>query len=200
MTMSGPSRAWYWLGGAMVVLGLGLAALLAATGIFRFFDRIDEFQRVRVGEEGTVVFERAGGYTVYYERRYSSESIGDPDFDVTLTPVEGGEPVRFSEYGSSVTYDVGGRHGRAIYSFRIDEPGRYLLRVDAPSGRDPAPREGVAVGRGLGRGLVARLISAAFIGFWGFAGGAAVIIVTALKRHAARARLREQPGPSPAVG
>lgn len=181
----------------MVVLGLGAAALLAVTAIFRFFDRIDKFQRVRVGDEGTVVFERAGGYTLYYERRYSSESIGEPDFDLSLSPVEGGESVRFSEYGSSVTYDVSGRHGRAIYSFRIEEPGRYRLRVGAPSGRDPAPREAVAVGRGLGRGLVARIIAAAFVGFWGFAGGAAVIIVTALKRHAARARLRPQPGPTP---
>ncbi len=186
--MKPPSRAWYVLGGALAAAGAGMAVLLVVTGFLGFTDRIDEFQRVPLGAEGTVVFERAGGYSLYYETR-SADVEDVPGFGVALLPEGGGEPIAMSEYDSRVTYEVGGRHGRARYSFRIDEPGRYLLKVGKPAGRDGATAgEVVAVGRGIGRGVVARIFAAVLIGVFGVGGGAAVIIVTALRRHAARTR------------
>jgi hypothetical protein len=194
--VNGPSRIGYWVGGALVAVGVGVAALLVVTGVVGFVNRIDDFQRVPLGRQGTVVFEGTGGYTLYYEQRFSSEGR-IPDFDVALVPEDGEDPVPMSEYGSDVTYDVGGHHGRALYSFRISDPGRYVLRVGSPDGRERAATgEGVAVGRGLGRGLVFRIVTALLVGFLGLAGGAVLIIVTAVKRHAARTRRRPPPGPS----
>jgi len=194
-TGKAPSRAWYLVGGAAVAVGVGIAVLLAVTGFLGFTDRIDDFQRVPLGSESTVVFERAGGYTLYYERRSSYDDV--PGFRVALVPEGGSEPVPMSEYGSRVTYDVGRHHGRALYSFRITEPGRYLLKVGNPVGREGAANgEVVAVGRGLGRGVVLRIFVAVLSGLFGFAGGATIIIVTAVKRHAARTRPLPQPGPS----
>jgi hypothetical protein len=194
--VNGPSRIWYWVGGGLVALGVGVAALLVVTGVVGFVNRIDDLQRVPLGRQGTVVFERTGGYTLYYEQRFS---IGGriPDFDVALEPERGDDPVPMSEYGSDVTYDVGRHHGRALYSFRITEPGRYVLRVGSSDGRERATAgEVVAVGRGLGRGLVFRIVTALLVGFLGLAGGAVLIIVTAVKRHAARTRRPPPPDPS----
>ena len=194
--MQGPSRLWYWVGGALVALGVGVAALLVVTGVVGFLNRIDDFQRVPLGRQGTVIFERPGGYTLYYEQRFSGEGRS-PAFDVALAPEEGGDAVPLSEYGSDVTYDVGRRHGRALYSFRIAEPGRYLLRAGSSEGRERAMTgEVVAVGRGLGRGLVLRTVTALLAGFLGVAAGAVLIIVTAVKRHAARSRRPPPPAPS----
>ena len=194
--MNAPSRAWYWVGGAVVALGLAVAALLLVGGVLAFLDRIDDFQRVPLGRESTVVFERAGGYTLYYERRFSSDE-GVPDFDVALVSADGGDPVRLSEYDSNVKYDVRRHHGRALYSFRITDPGRYVLRVGSPDGHaGGASGEVVAVGRGLGLGLPVRIVAAVLVGLLGFAGGAVIIIVTAVKRHAARTRRPPPPGPS----
>jgi hypothetical protein len=191
-----PSRIWYWVGGALVATGVAIAAVLIVGGVLGFKDRIDDFQRVPLGREGAVVFEQTGGYTLYYEQRFSSDGRV-PGFDVELVPTEGGDPVALSEYGSDVTYDVGRRHGRALYSFRITEPGSYLLRAGSPEGRGTSvSRDVVAVGRGLGRGLAVRIIAAAVIALLGFGGGAAIIIVTAVKRHAARTRPPLPPGPS----
>ena len=192
--MNGPSRVWYWVGGALVAVGVGIAALLVVNGVIGFVHRVDDFQRVPLGRQGSVVFEDTGGYTLYYEQRFSSEGRV-PGFDLALES-EGGDPVPLSEYDSDVTYDVGLRHGRALYSFRIDEPGSYVLRVGSPDGREGATGEVVAVGRGLGRGLVVRIITAALVGLLGLAAGAVLIIVTAVKRHAARTRPPPPPGPS----
>jgi hypothetical protein len=194
--VSGPARTWYWVGGAVVALGVGIAALLAVNGVMGFVNRIDDFQRVPLGRQGTVELEDTGGYTLYYEQRFSSEGL-IPGFDVDLAPEGGGDPVALSEYGSDVTYDIGRRHGRALYSFRISEPGRYVLRVGSPGGREGATtREVVAVGRGLGRGLVVRIVTAALAGLLGLGAGAVIIIVTAVKRHAARTRRPPPPGPA----
>ena len=193
--MNGPSRVWYWVGGALVATGVGVAALLLVNGVFGFLNRIDDFQRVPVGGEGTVVFERTGGYTLYYEQPFSSDG-GDPGLDVQLEQAEGGDAVPLSEYDSRVTYDVGRRHGRALFSFRIAEPGRYVLRVGSPRAPEGVTsRDVVAVGRGLGRGLAVRIVTAALVGLLGLAGGAVLIIVTAVKRHATRTRRPPPPGP-----
>ena len=203
MTRNGPSRVWYGVGGALVAVGVGVAAFLVVNGVMGFVNRVDDFQRVPLGRQGTVIFEGTGGHTLYYERRFSSEGR-IPGFDVELVPEEGGDPVALSEYGSRVTYDVGRHHGRALYSFRITEPGRYLLRVGSPAtpfGQGAGGREGattgevVAVGRGLGRGLPVRIVTAALVGLLGLGGGAVLIIVTAVKRHAARTRRLPPPGP-----
>jgi hypothetical protein len=202
--VNGPSRIWYWVGGALAAAGVGAAAFLLVNGVLGFVNRVDDFQRVPLGRQSTVVFEGTGGHTLYYERRFSNDG-GVPAFDVELVSEEGGEPVVLSEYGSRVTYDVGRHHGRALYSFRITEPGRYLLRVGSPAtrfgdgagGREgPTTGEVVAVGRGLGRGLPLRIVTAALVGLLGLGGGAALIIVTAVKRHAARTRRPPDPGPS----
>lgn len=179
-----------------MVAGVAVAAFLAVNGVLGFLDRIDDFQRVPLGRQGTVAFERPGGYTLYYEQPFSSDGFV-PGFDVELRRAEGGDPVDLSEYHSRVTYDVRGHHGRALYSFRITEPGRYVLRAGSSGGREGAATgEQVAVGRGLGRGLALRIVTAALVGLLGLAGGAVVIIVTAVKRHAARTRRPPPPGPS----
>lgn len=201
--MNGPARIWYWVGGALAAAGVGVAAFLLVNGVVGFVNRVDDFQRVPIGRQSTVVFERTGGYTLYHEQPFSSDGR-IPAFDVELVSEEPGEPVALSEYGSRVTYDVGGHHGRALYSFRIAEPGRYLLRIgsrDTPFGQGAGGREGattgevVAVGRGLGRGLPARIVTAALVGLLGLGGGAVLIIVTAVRRHAARTRRPPPPGP-----
>lgn len=185
-----PKRLWYWVGGGIVGLGIAAAVGWALVGVLAFVHRIDGFQRAPLGAERRIVFSQAGDYTLYYEGPGADdESNAIPNFDVTLVPVEGDQSVRLSEYGSKVTYSIGGHRGRAVASFHLDKPGTYLLGTVSRS--DGTGQ--VAVGRGLGRKIVKTVVGSLVLGFVGLATGAAIVIVTAVKRHSRRPRAPAPP-------
>lgn len=171
------------------MLGLVTAVAWIASGVGAFFDQIDDFQRVSVGEEAPVTFAGTGGYTVYYEGPQADDTdYGVPVLDVEIAPVDGGRPLRLSEYDADVTYAHHGHEGRALYGFEIDAPGPYVVRSTA------RPEIGeLAVGRGLGRRLVGPIVGGIVVGLWGVGGGIGIILLTALRRRDAR---RRQAAPS----
>ncbi len=182
----GPSRVWYWVGAGIAVVGVIGAVLWFVLGMLSFAHQIDGFQRVPVdGEPHRVTLLRTGSYTAYHEAPGGNEAAASDGIEAELVSSEG-RSVRLAEYDTTLTYDVGGNAGRAVFTFEIDTPGSYELRASSTEGGE------LALGRGVGGKLVRSLVGGFVIGFLAVALGAPVVIVTAVRRQSAR---RRQPNP-----
>lgn len=166
-----------------MVAGVLAAILWVVVGIGSLSDEIDGFQRVPLGRSGEVSFSEPGGYVIYYE--------GDafPGFNADVEPLDGGRAEAPVEYGGDLTYDMGGRSGRAVGTIRILQPGRFTF--DTTSTPDAGGR--LAVGPTIARRLVLVVVGALALAFGGGIIGATTLIVTALKRYGVRSR--RVPGP-----
>lgn len=185
-----PSVAGYWVGGAVVVVGCLAAIVWFVVGLMSFARQVDHFQRVPVGEAGGRLNLDAGSWTGYYEGPGASQSevvVPELELELEVTPVDGGDTVPISIYHGSLTYDIGGSQGRALFTFTAPRPGEYTLRAIG-SGRGR-----IAVGRGIGRRLVSAVVGAFVIGILGFCIGVPLLIVTAVRRSRARRRHRRGP-------
>jgi hypothetical protein len=160
-----PSRRWYWVAGCALA-GALLCIALAVAGFFSLNRQIKDFQRVPVPGRAEVTFTQPGGYVLYVERpgQCCSLAVGSGDsapfpswsMNVALLPDDGGPPVSINVWrGAAESYGVAGHEGQAAMFFTIGHPGRYLLgatNVIPPSITD------VAVGRGIGHGMLSLLL------------------------------------------
>jgi uncharacterized membrane protein YhaH (DUF805 family) len=193
-----PSRRWYWVAGGLLAGGL-ICIALAVAGFFALDHQIADFQRAPVPGQADVTFAQPGGYVLYIEEsgqccaiNVSSGSSSAPfpswSMQISLRPVNGGPQVSISSWpGATESYGAAGHQGQTAMYFTIDHPGRYLL---ATGNATPGSITDVAVGRGIGRGLLVPFILI-------IAGGLALLaglltgVITASRRRARRRR----PGP-----
>ena len=156
-----PSRQWYWVAGGALAAAL-ICSALAVAGFFSLNRQIKDFQRVAVPGRAEVTFAQPGGYILYLERpgRCCSLAAGSGDsapfsswsMNVALLPDSGGPPVAITIWrGATESYGVAGHEGQTAMHFTIGHPGRYLLVA-----QNAIPRSitDVAVGRGIGRGML----------------------------------------------
>lgn len=178
-----PSRAGYWVGGGVAVLGVVGAVLWFVLMLTSFTNEIKGFERVPAdGEPRQVTLSRTGSYTAYYEP--SSGSLDDESDHSVDAEVVGpnGRNVVLEPYVSKLTYALGGHNGRAVFTFRVDAPGTYEVRSSSTGEGE------LAIGRGLGRKLLASILGGFAIGIVGLGLGAVVLIVTAVRRATAPRR------------
>lgn len=189
---TGPSRVWYWVAGAAVAASVVWLAAGIFFGFRSFSRQVEGFQRVPIPGQAEVRFDEPGGYTVYFEGLGAAdEQVAIPSLSVSVAPVGGGAEVPVYPYGGSATYSVGGRSGRAVGTFRIDAPGRFLIRTKGnPEGAEAhvavGPSLAPVIGRTLGLTIPPVLVL--------FFGGAALAVVVAIRRRQARAL---PPAPAP---
>jgi hypothetical protein len=77
-----------------------------------------------------------------------------PSFRISLAPVGGGQEVTVRPYESASLYTSGSYSGRAIGTFQIDQPGRFLPQTDGEPQAVPAH---VAVGQEIGGSLAVQV-------------------------------------------
>lgn len=182
---SRPSRLWYWVAGAAVAgsvvwLVLGFVFWLRSAS-----EQVENFQRVPIPGRAEVNFDEAGGYAVYFEGLGADDETATlPAFRVSITPVGGGADVPVRPYGGSELYNMAELSGRAIGTFEIEEPGRFLVQT---AGEPQAVPANVAIGRGVTRTLFLTLPGFLIL----FLGGVAMAVVVAVRRSRVR-------GPQPA--
>jgi Protein of unknown function (DUF2510) len=113
----------------------------------------------------------------------SDEQVTIPSFTVSLTSVASGEEVSIRDFGGSATYGVAGHSGRALGTFRIEGPGRFLLQTE---GEPQTGQANVAVGSSVGPAIF-RTVSLAIVGtLILLLGGAVLAVVVAVRRNRAR--------------
>lgn len=193
-----PSKAWYGAAAAVATVGIALASWGVWTGVAGFL-AIAEFPRVDVPGQAEVALE-AGSYTVYYEAPgvaghdewdqdtfaggSRSGDAGVPALDVTMEAVDGAQPVVLEPRLTSSTYQIDGSsgpiEGRSTWQFHLDRAGSYLVTVSAED--DTGPPAAIAIGPGMGRGVVGMVV-ALFAAFWLVLAAGLTAGITALMRY-----------------
>jgi Protein of unknown function (DUF2510) len=188
-----PALFWYWVAGAAVMAAVVWFALSLFLGIRSIDGQVEGLQRVPIPGQAEVSFAEPGGYTLYYEGwGAADEQPTVPPFRVSLASV-GGEEVSIRDYGGSQTYDLGGHSGRALATFRIEEPGTFLLRTE---GEPQDVEANVAVGRSVGRGILLTVIPTLAGTLILVLGGVVLAVAVAVRRNRAR-RLLPAPAAQP---
>jgi hypothetical protein len=185
----GPAKSWFVVAGLIAVVGVTAAVVVFVVGITGYVDRIEDFARADLPATLEVEVTDTGGYSIYHEfdGAYDGASrfLSDPDVSVT-DPA--GEAVDLDRYSGSITYEASGHEGEGLYTFDAEVPGTYEVTASGDAG------SGIAVGRGLGRGLVAAIVGSLAIGFVAVAAGAVIAIVVGVQRSRNRRALRPAPG------
>ena len=181
-----PSGIGYWLGGLLIAGGIIGGIVWIVVGLSGFSDSIDDFERVPVGQVGTVDLE-AGDYIVYAERGGGlPQSNYINGLRMRPAGAEGrGEEVQFEDYVSEFTYDFGGRAGRAQLTFEIEDGGEYLVRADDGPGTTATT---VAFGPSVAGDLVSAIVGLFVIAGLGIVLGIILIVVTGIRRRKWRQR------------
>jgi hypothetical protein len=170
------SRAGYWIGGGLILLGVVGAILWFITSLANITDEVNGFQRGALTGETTMQLE-AHKYVVYYEGPSADVSV--PPFEIEIAEARTGAPLALEPYGGSLTYSVGGHEGSAQATVTPARAGAYVVRTNSdvrPTGAN------VALGRSIAGPLVRVLLGTFAIGGLLVASGGILIAVTAVRR------------------
>jgi hypothetical protein len=177
-----PGRIWYL---AAVVLFLAGVAWLVY-GFVSLSSRVDAFSRVPLPGGGTVTLDHSGGYVVYYEG--AGATTGQiPGFIVRIAPASPPAGVgSLRPYGASVTYSIGAHQGRAVLTFEVVHPGRFLVE---PSGATAVTGgSDLAFGSSIAGGIVGTVVLSIGLIFLGIAAAIVLFIIRLTRTRRARAQ------------
>lgn len=192
-----PSWVWYLVAGLVALAAVAGAIVLAALGVVRFFDRIDDLQRVVVPGESTVEIDDPGGYTIYFEYRGAA---GGEDFLDGEDPPQGlqvevtgpdGQPVPIEPYSGRFVYADGDNEGSAQWTFDAPQAGAYVVRGTYAGEPSAQPQVVLAVGGSLAGGLVGYVVGAVAVAGIGLLIALVVLIVTVIRRSRSKREARQ---------
>jgi len=161
---------WYCLLGVPFLLAGG--AVFVYTLVHGIMHVTDSLTQVVVPGKAELDLKRGQTYTVFLEEHsvvrgkiYSrAESVAGLACRVRSIPK--GDAVRIAQSSVNTTYDVGGRRGRSVLEFSIQEDGNYEFACGYGE-NSPGPEAVMAVGSGVGKDIfriVAKSLAAVFAG------------------------------------
>jgi hypothetical protein len=176
-----PGRIWY-LVPVLLILG-GIAWVVF--GFVSLSSKVDSFARVPLPAGGTVTLNHSGGYVVYYEGP-GANSGQIPGFRVQIAPAA--PPATrgsLQTYGSSVNYAIGSHQGRAVLTFQVVHPGKFLVE---PSGAGAVTAgSDLAFGQSIGGSIVGIVLPTIGLIFLGVASGILLFVIRLTRTRRARA-------------
>jgi hypothetical protein len=128
---------WYIAGAMLVVLGLIGGTGAVVYGVTEVMKVGDQLHRFKIPGTHELQLKKSGTHTVYHE--FSSQLDGETfrtsgkdlnQYKFTLHPKnEPDREIPLETGMSSSTYDFGNRQGRSLYTFHVDEPGKYVFEA-----------------------------------------------------------------------
>ena len=173
-----PGRIWYLLPLALLIAGI----VWFAVGITSVIHSVNSLQRVPAPGTGTVHLSHSGGYTVYYEGP-GAQSNSIPGLHVNVAPVSSGARVSgLSQYGTSLTYNIGSHSGRAVLTLHVTKPGRFKVTVTGQrvSGAD------LAIGGSITSGIVGTVAPSIPLFILGLIGLIVLFIIRFIRKRSMR--------------
>ena len=191
-----PSRIFYVIGFAIIIIGIPLFAILVFSSINNIIGDSNsavsgdnDLIQLVVPGRGDIRLEKTGKYTIYHEYRsaidnrvYSSPLQAISGLEIALVSKTTGTPIPIDEPSVSSTYSVGSRSGISLFDFNIDEPGTYELSAFYPNGQ-LEPMLVLAVGHGFVGKIVWTVLQGVGILLGTFTAGSIIMIITFLKRR-----------------
>ncbi|MGE5325794.1 MAG: hypothetical protein ACM3NO_02045 [Deltaproteobacteria bacterium] len=196
-----PGRGYYGLAGAILVAGIALFVIVLWKGISSIPSRL---QQVTAPGSAELTLAKPGDYTIFYEyqsvigNRVYSTGEHVPGLECTLISKSSGSPVPVSRSTVDSSYSLGGRAGKSVFGFHIDQPGVYEIKSSYGQGQE-GEEIVLAVGQGVGMAIVTGVLGGLAALFGSMALSILIAVVTAVKRHNAAKRLRTAGGPPPPI-
>lgn len=193
----GPSPAYYGLGAAVILAGVGLFVYFLLTGIFHITDNLTQ---IVVPGEAELTLQAHLNYTIFFEEQSVVNgqifSIRETLSGLTCHVREqsAGTEVPLYPSHTSMNYNVNGRSGRSVLEFTPQASGAYRLTCDYEQGKQ-GPQAVLAIGAGFGRKLTTMLSKCFAAMFGGGILGAAIIIVVYRQRENAKKQLAQAEQP-----
>jgi hypothetical protein len=193
-----PQMWGYWLGPALIVAGVIVAAVMVVGGIRGLVDDVNDLRRAFGGDSIEQRLEAGTEYFVYDE-----DGISAGPFDVTVIRASDGAEVATEEIFDGTTYDVDGRKGEARVAFNVPTSDIYRIELDTSVGQIARFAVGADVGNDRTNSIVRGVVIGSVLGLTGFAVLLWTMIVHARWKlqdaalgHVSNARrvLREQTG------
>jgi hypothetical protein len=171
--------------------GLGILVIIAGS-IFSIFFLVSEISKtaeesiqIIVPGSGELILPIKGTYTIFYENQsvvggkvyLTGEDISGLKIEV-INKTTGSKAATYPPSGSA-TYSIGGRTGRSILAFDVDQPGIYVLSANYTKGRG-GPEIVLAI---FTRNILSKAATSASIYILSIALGAIIIIFTYIKRR-----------------
>ena len=190
-----PSRWYYALAGIIFVAGWILFAALLYKNLSGMGARL---QQVVAPGQAELTLREPGHYTIFYEYhsvigdKVYSTGEGISGLECALVAKAKPQKIALSPSTMNSTYQFGGRSGRSLFEFVIDEPGVYVLSADYGEGR-PGPQVVLAVGKDFTAGLITTIFGAIALVFGSIAIAVAIAVVTLVKRSKSKKLATSQP-------
>lgn len=155
-----PSSLYYLLSVLVGLMGLGILFWLFTVALGSIGQGLEQFE---VPGSAVLDLKKSGGHTVYYEsesvfegRVYDSgEAV--PGLFLKIYDNETGMEIPVQEVQVRSSYSFGGRKGRSVFRFNIENPGTYTFTGTYLSG-EMKPQVILAVGKGFSMRLVIFII------------------------------------------
>lgn len=178
-----PRRLWYWVAGAVGVIGL-VPAIVVFIGLIDSL--LETPAALPDAGELTISLEAGDERTVYEQVRDSSGRIETGAAPACAVTRVGAGPVPLSD--ANLTLRQGDDHYRALFDFEAPETGDYRVSC---GGRAPSGGTGpLAIGDKIGITGRVLVFIAAFLG--GFGLGLGIAIVTVIRRDSHKRRLQHE--------
>lgn len=174
------SRAGYWIGGGLAVVGVVGAILWFVTSLMSLSDDVNDFQRGPLPGETTMQLEPRK-YVVYYEGPSAEESV--PPFEIEVAGAQTGAPLVLEGYGGSLTYSFDNHEGSAQATVTPARAGAYVVRTNSEVQVTGA---NVALGPSIAGSLLRGILGTFAIGGLLVLSGGTLIAITGLRRSRAR--------------
>jgi hypothetical protein len=180
-----PSRWYFALAGAVFVGGWVLFAVFLFEGLSGMEKNLQQALAPGVTD---IVLQTPGEYTISYEyhsvfreKVYSTdESISG--LECALVSKQSSSRVRLSPSRMNTTYEFGGRAGRSVFNFTVQQPGAYSLTSSYPEGQT-GPEIVLAVGKDSTAGLFLTIAEALASVLGSLLIAVTIAVITIVKRN-----------------
>jgi hypothetical protein len=168
----------------VLAAGVGLFAGILYKGLGGIGNKL---QQVLAPGETDVTLDAPGNYTIFYESQsimggklYSTdESISG--LSCALVSKATNSKIAISASSMNTTYEFGGRSGRSVFEFTIDQPGIYAFTASYPQEKQ-GPEVVLAVGKDVTTGIFATVLGGLAVFFGSIGAALAILLVTLIKR------------------
>ena len=168
-----PSRIWYWVAAAVVVLSIGGGVAWGVVSTVRTHDVAESLPRTDA--PGTVeTYVGSGGSQLIY---FEGEGRPSPDALGLSVLAPDGSSVRVEPYDAIMKYDIAGWVGTPIASFSAQTAGTYTVLAER------AFNEGrISAGDNFVRTQAINVVGALALIAVGLVAGILIVVVVAVKR------------------
>jgi hypothetical protein len=168
-----PSRIWYWVAAAVVVLGIGGGVVWGVVSTVRTHDLAESLPRTDA--PGTVeTYVGSGGSQLIY---FEGEGRPGPDALGLSVLAPDGSSVRVEPYDAIMKYDIAGWVGTPIASFSAQTAGTYTVLAES------GYHEGrISAGDNFIRTQAIDIVGALALIAASLVAGTLIVIVVAVKR------------------